>query len=130
MTNYTNISMGINKSYNTQLHAQYSNALHHNNKKETINTMSKQSTQLSQEAMTIDILQSQKQLMDLYCSGMKESSCPKMRDLLTKQFGECANDQFSIFEWMSKQGIYPIENAEAQKVTEQKEKFGELQKLM
>ncbi|MCL1944896.1 MAG: spore coat protein [Firmicutes bacterium] len=86
--------------------------------------------QLSQESITVDVIQSQKALMDLYCSGIKEASCPKLRNLLSKQFETCADDQFTIFEWMNKQGLYPIENAEEQKVEEQKQKFFDIQQTM
>lgn len=92
--------------------------------------MAKPNKHLSKEAMAIDLIQSQKSLMDLYCTGIKESCCPKMRGLLTKQFAECADDQFIIFEWMHENGLYPIENAESQKVEEQKHKFCEIKHNM
>ena len=92
--------------------------------------MAKQDKILDSELMATDLIQSQKSLMDLYCSSIKESSCPRMRGLLIKQFAECSDDQFIIFEWMHENGYYPIEKAEAQKVIEQKQKFTDMQHQM
>ncbi|MDR3022155.1 MAG: spore coat protein [Clostridiales bacterium] len=85
---------------------------------------------ISTEDISIDVIQSQKSLLDLYCNGIKEASCKNLRDLLQSQLAECSQDQFLVFEWMSENGVYPLEYAEQQKVQKEKTKFCNLKEQM
>ena len=63
-----------------------------------------------------DVITQLKYLLDKYNVALQESSCPKMRALVTKLSNKTADAQFGVFEYMNKNGMYPIQNAEPTKV--------------
>ena len=65
-----------------------------------------------------DVLTQLKFLLTKYGTAFQESSCPKMRALVTKLSGKVGEHQFAIFEYMNKNGLYPIENADQPKITQ------------
>jgi len=52
-----------------------------------------------------------KDLMTTSGMGIKESSCEKMRALLTTTSGRTATHQFEVFEYMNEAGFYTVKNA-------------------
>ncbi|MCL2599402.1 MAG: spore coat protein [Firmicutes bacterium] len=78
---------------------------------------------MNDNEIAVDTLASHKALMQLYCTGLIESSCQNQRKLYNELFAECAKDQFEVFEYMQKKGLYPTEDAPDSKVTQAQEKF-------
>lgn len=78
---------------------------------------------LTDKDIISDVLGCQKSLVKLYGEALCESSCEKMRTLVSNQMTECACDQFDAFNYMSARGLYPTEDAPSQKVTQAKDKF-------
>jgi len=68
---------------------------------------------LNDKNMMRDVLMHLKDLMTTHGMAVKESSCPDMRKLCTKQSGLVEQDQFELFQYMNKHGFYPVANAEA-----------------
>ena len=66
---------------------------------------------LNDKLMLTDILTHLKDIMQLMCTGLKESNCEKMRALLTKQSNTTATLQFKLFKYMNENGMYPVKNA-------------------
>lgn len=85
---------------------------------------------MNDNELVTDMLSSHKALMQLYCTSLIESSCPNQRKLYIELLTMCSQDQFKLFEYMETNGLYPIEDAPNQKVTEAQNKFGTLQKTM
>jgi len=76
-------------------------------------------TQIMDDKLILtDMLTHLKYLLTQYGTAFKESSCPKMRQLVTKLSGAMGEKQFEVFDYMYKSGMYPVENAEAKKVKE------------
>ena len=67
---------------------------------------------LNDENRLRDILMHLKDLMTSHGMAIKESNCPNMRALCTKLSGQTADEQFALFEYMNKHGMYPVDNAE------------------
>jgi spore coat protein CotF len=86
------------------------------------------SVKLDDVAIITDVLNSQKSLVKLYGTALCESSCDKLRKLVTNQLSECADDQFDSCLYMNQRNQYPTEQAQPQKVSEAKQKFQNKQK--
>jgi len=69
---------------------------------------------LNDKNMLRDVLMHLKDLMTTHAMAVKESSCPNMRKLCTKLCGQIEQDQFALFQYMNKNGYYPVTNAEPQ----------------
>lgn len=61
--------------------------------------------------MMTDILYHLKDLMTTMGTAVKESNCENMRAMLTTLSGKVATEQFKVFQYLNKNGMYPIENA-------------------
>ena len=68
---------------------------------------------LNDKNMLRDVLMHLKDLMTTHGMAVKESDCPNMRKLCTKLSGMIEGQQFMLFEYMNKNGLYPVENATA-----------------
>jgi len=85
---------------------------------------------MTDNEIAVDTLASHKALMQLYCTGLIESSCENQRKVYNNCLAECAKDQYKVFEYMEKNGLYPIEDAPDEKVSTAQKKFDALQKTM
>jgi spore coat protein CotF len=87
-------------------------------------------TALDDVAIISDILANQKALVTRYTVALTESSCDKMRKLLTSHLTECGCDQFDSFRYMNERNQYPTEAAPAQKVAQAKQKYAQKKERM
>jgi spore coat protein CotF len=79
--------------------------------------------QLNDTLMLTDIITHLKDIMTLSGTGIKESSCEKMRGMLMQTSNRVAENQFAVFQFMNENNMYPIENAEPQKVKQSVQRF-------
>ena len=81
---------------------------------------------LDDKLMLTDIITHLKDIMTLSGMALKESSCPKMRTLITETSGKVAENQFAVFQYMSKAGMYPVHNADPKLVKQAVETFSDI----
>ena len=67
-----------------------------------------------------------KQRMSAYSTLIAETTCPNLRTMLQDLFVEAAEDQYAIFDFMHKQGWYPVKQAKQEDITQAKEKAEQL----
>lgn len=79
--------------------------------------------QLTDIQIIQDVLSMEKNLAKLYMDAILESSCPKMRDVLGPLHIDIAAKQYDCFNYMAQNNLYPVEYAEAKKLTEAVNKF-------
>jgi len=79
--------------------------------------------QLNDTLMLTDIITHLKDIMTMSGTAIKESNCEKMRNLLTKTSSRVAENQFAVFKFMNESGMYPVDNAEPQKVIQSVKRF-------
>ena len=82
--------------------------------------------QLNDKLMLTDIITHLKDIMTLSGMALKESDCPKMRALITAASGKVAENQFAVFQYMNKTGMYPIHNADPKLVKQAVETFSNI----
>ena len=85
---------------------------------------------LSEQDLLNDLLNEEKQLMGLYSTSISEAACPELRTLLINQFQQVSCDQYSVFDWMSKKGFYPVKQAQQAEVEQAKQKLTQMQKQL
>ena len=83
-------------------------------------------TTLDDKAMLNDLLITCKQRMSAYSTLIAETTCPNLRTMLQDLFVEAAEDQYAIFDFMHKQGWYPVKQAKQEDITQAKEKAEQL----
>ena len=74
-----------------------------------------------------DLLTQEKYLIGAYGTFIPEASCPQLRTVLTNNFTECVQNQYSVFDQMSKLGWYPTKEAPAPEIDAARQKFSQLQ---
>jgi len=67
---------------------------------------------LNDKLMLSDILAHLKDLMTWSGMALAHSNCAKMRTLVTMTSGRTAEHQFEVFQYMNRQGMYPIKNVD------------------
>ena len=77
-----------------------------------------------------DLLSGEKYLIDGYSTFLPETSDPELRRIFTDNMNECAQDQFTVFDAMSKKGWYQTKNAMADEVNTTRTKFADLRNKM
>ena len=70
-----------------------------------------------------DALNSQKYISDHYNNFANESASPELRSTVMQILTDEHDIQFDLFREMSSRGWYPTEVADAQKVTDAKNKY-------
>lgn len=70
-----------------------------------------------------DVLSNEKQLVKLYSTALCESAEEPLRNVIRENLIECAQDQYATFEFMSKRGQYPQEQAPEEKIAQAKDQF-------
>ncbi len=77
-----------------------------------------------------DMLDCEKQLMDLYGEALKEGSGKALRKELAKHYMSCADGQFSVFEEMRARGYYRVQPAQKQQLDAGMEEFRRVEKQL
>ena len=86
-------------------------------------TAAQRDCKLSDYDIISDILGSHKSLIELYGTALCEIGSEDLRDIVSCQMAECAEDQFDAFNYMNARGMYPTEPAPVQKVKQARQKF-------
>ena len=81
---------------------------------------------LNDKLMLTDVAAHLKDIMTLSGMALKESDCPKMRALVTTTSGKVAENQFAVFQYMNKSGMYPVHNADTKLVKQAVEMFSDV----
>lgn len=68
-------------------------------------------TSMNQQELLTDLLTQEKDLVKDYASGITESSCTNLRELLMSNLAECSADQFAVFDEMHKRQMYDTKQA-------------------
>ncbi|MDO4547261.1 MAG: spore coat protein [Clostridia bacterium] len=74
-----------------------------------------------------DLLAQEKYLINAYGTFIPETSCPQLRGVLTDNFNECVQNQYTVFDTMNQQGWYPVKNAPTNEIDAARQKFQKLQ---
>ena len=82
---------------------------------------------IQEKEMLTDLLDQEKQLLNLYNAGITECSCPHMRQVLTQNLNESYQDQYSVFDQMRAKGYYQGKTAPQNDVQQAKQKFSQMQ---
>ena len=77
-----------------------------------------------------DLLTEEKYLITSYGSFIPEASCPQLRQVLTANFTDCVQNQFTLFDQMSQMGWYQTKDAPTADVDQARQKFTALQQQM
>jgi spore coat protein F len=83
-----------------------------------------------EKEMLDDILGDEKEIIKLYSTGMTESTCPNMRQVLLKNIQQANQDQFDVFDKMRTMGWYSTKPAETTEVDQVKQKFQQVQQQL
>lgn len=82
---------------------------------------------MGEKEILFDILNTEKEIVKAYSTAVTESSCANMRQVLMRNFTECADDQFNVYNAMKNKGYYQPKDAQDQEVQQAKQKFQQLQ---
>ena len=77
-----------------------------------------------------DLLSEEKYLISGYGTFIPEASCPQLRQVLTQNFTECVQNQYTIFDQMNQLGWYPTKDAPVADVNAAREKFQQMQQQL
>ena len=77
-----------------------------------------------------DLLSEEKYLISAYGTFIPEASCPQLRQVLTQNLTECADNQYAIFDQMSQLGWYPTKDAPVADVTAARDKFRQMKQSL
>ncbi|MBO4886362.1 MAG: spore coat protein [Clostridia bacterium] len=77
-----------------------------------------------------DLLSEEKYLISAYGTFIPEASCPQLRQVLTQNLNGCVENQYAVFDQMSRMGWYPTKDAPAADVTAARDKFSQLQQTL
>ena len=83
-------------------------------------------TSMNQQELLTDLLTQEKDLVKDYASGITESSCTKLRELLMSNLAECSADQFAVFDEMHKRQMYDTKQAPGSDVQTARSKMQQL----
>ncbi len=77
-----------------------------------------------------DLLSEEKALIGSYGTFIPEAACPQLRQVLTQNLSECAENQYAIFDQMNKLGWYPTKAAPEADITAARDKFSQLRQTL
>lgn len=83
--------------------------------------MTHQPSFTEQELMQ-DILATEKQVISAYSTGITESSCPNLRNVLVDNFSRTQDVQYKVYDAMRQKGWYPTKDAQDNEVQQAKNK--------
>ncbi len=81
---------------------------------------------MSEQDIMNDLLTMEKQITSSYNVGITEASCPNLRQTLTNSLVGSQQMQYEVFDIMRKQGWYQTKDAQAQDVTNAKNKYNSI----
>lgn len=85
---------------------------------------------LDEKTLLSDLLSTQKQRMNAYCTLLGETSCADMRIMLQDLLIEASEDQFAIFQILQQKGWYPTKNAPQTEIDQAKQQALQMQGSM
>lgn len=81
---------------------------------------------LTEQELMNDLLASEKQVTSAYNTGITETSCPNLRQHLTKCLVNAQEIQYDIFNAMQERGWYKTKPAASQDVQSAKTKYNQI----
>ncbi len=77
-----------------------------------------------------DMLSQEKYLISAYSTFIPEATCPQLRQVLSANFSDCVQNQFTVFDQMNQMGMYPVKPAPTQDIDAARQKFAQLKQQM
>jgi len=77
-----------------------------------------------------DLLTQEKYLISAYGTFIPEATCPQLRQVLTANFSDCVQKQYSLFDQMNQMGWYQTKPAPVQEVDAARQKFAQMKQQM
>ncbi len=81
---------------------------------------------LSEQELISDLLASEKQVISAYNTGITETSCPSLRQHLTKCLTSSQEIQYQIFNSMQQRGWYQTKPSPNQDVQNARTKYNQM----
>ncbi|PRR78221.1 Coat F domain protein [Clostridium liquoris] len=85
------------------------------------------SPNLSEKDLMQDLLTTEKQVISAYSTGITESSCPNLRNVLLNNFRNAEDTQYKVFDAMKQKGWYQTKDAADNEVQQIKTKSNQMQ---
>ena len=77
-----------------------------------------------------DMLSQEKYLISSYSTFIPEATCPQLRQVLTANFSDCVQNQYTVFDQMNQMGMYPVKPAPMNEIDTARQKFAQLKQQM
>jgi len=84
-------------------------------------------SKMTEKDIMDDLLLSEKHGTEAYTTGITESSCPNLRQILNKCEQNIFKSQENIFNAMNQRGWYKIKKADSQEVQNAKNEYNQIQ---
>ncbi len=81
---------------------------------------------LTEKELMQDVLTSEKQVVSAYSTGITETSCQNLRNVLVDNFIKTQDVQYKVFDAMRQKGWYPTKDAPDADVQEIKNQSNQL----
>ena len=91
-----------------------------------MNTSVQNNVSLNDRERMEDLLAQEKYLITAYSTFIPEASCPNLRQVLTTNFNDCAQNQFQVYDKMSQLGWYAGKPAQQADVDAARQKFQQM----
>jgi spore coat protein F len=72
---------------------------------------------MNEKELMTDLLASEKQVISAYSTGITETSCQNLRNVLVNNFNGVQDIQFKVFDAMKQKGWYTTKDAQDNEVT-------------
>ena len=77
-----------------------------------------------------DLLSQEKYLINAYGTFIPEATCPQLRQVLTANFNDCVQNQYTVFDQMNQMGWYPVKPAPMPEIDAARQKFASLKQQL
>lgn len=77
-----------------------------------------------------DLLTEEKYLISAYSTFIPEATCPQLRQVLTANFNDCCQNQYTVFDQMNQMGWYTTKAAPMPEIEQARQKFARLKQQM
>jgi spore coat protein CotF len=94
------------------------------------NTSAVNQMNLTDQDRLEDMLSQEKYLIGAYSTFIPEATCPQLRQVLTANFNDCVQNQYTVFDQMNQMGMYPVKPAPMQEIDAARQKFAQLKQQM
>ncbi len=84
-------------------------------------------TKLGDKDILTDLLNQEKEILQLYNTAIMESNCPNMRRVIQDNMLQCFQDQYGIFDNMTTRGFYQVKPADVDTLNQAKQNFSQMQ---